>query len=221
MTTNFSRKKVERRRKKRKKTEHTNISHTSRSEVHKIFTSCFLLPSWLHQKPTPITDNSERGVSYFWCRYFWITFFHLKEYKKGAEKKNGAHKHRYYFKKLGAQNIHVMLSYAKNLKQTRKINETQSKVNLLSIVYLSFVLWWQIFDNGRKKTEHTIISRTFRNSERQNIHVMLSYAIIAPTKQTINTPRSSKESFNYRCMFIVRRNFIKEKKRSTQSSLTT
>ena len=29
----------------------------------------------------------------------------------------------------------------------------------------------------KKKTEHTIISHITRNSERQNIHVMLSYAI--------------------------------------------
>ena len=29
-----------------------------------------------------------------------------------------------------------------------------------------------------KKTEHTIISHNFRNSEHQNIHVMLSYAKI-------------------------------------------
>ena len=35
----------------------------------------------------------------------------------------------------------------------------------------------------RKKTEHTIISHNFRNSKRQNIHVMLSYAKRTPTNQ--------------------------------------
>ena len=33
-------------------------------------------------------------------------------------------------------------------------------------------------EQREKKTEHTNISRTFRNSEHQNIHVMLSYANI-------------------------------------------
>ena len=38
----------------------------------------------------------------------------------------------------------------------------------------------------RKKTEHTIISNNLRNSEHQNIHVMLSYANITPRNKKKN-----------------------------------
>ena len=72
----------------------------------------------------------------------------------------------------------------------------------------------------RKKTEHTIISHNFRNSEHQNIHVMLFYAII--TKQT--------NAYQHKSDFVIALgNAFKEswydkkreKKRSTQSSLAS
>ena len=40
-------------------------------------------------------------------------------------------------------------------------------------------------ERREKKTEHTIISHTARNSERQNIHVMLSYA-----NNTLHKPKN-------------------------------
>ena len=63
---------------------------------------------------------------------------------------------------------------------------------------LNFGLFPRSYLSKKRKTEHTIISHTSRNSEHQNIHVMLSYA-----KQT-NTKKKPKKTKR-----IVAKRFLK------------
>ena len=73
-----------------------------------------------------------------------------------------------------------------------------------------------------KKTEHTIVSHNSRNSERQNIHVMLSYAKSTNPKKPNKKTRlfCSSHVIGFLEQFVMHFFSEKEKKRSTQSSLT-
>ena len=99
-----------------------------------------------------------------------------------VRKKNGAHNHLSHLKRLRASKYsrHVVLcKYNKN-QQTNTKKERGKKALVICLKILS--------GNNKfkeeKKTEHTIISRTSRDSEHQNIHVMFSYALIATFKKT-------------------------------------
>ena len=79
-------------------------------------------------------------------------------------------------------------------KKSKKKTSQPTRVNvLLALIQVCDVL----FDKGtikkeekrEKKTEHTIISHTSRNSEHQNIHVMLSYAKKATIKEEKNNTK--------------------------------
>ena len=63
-----------------------------------------------------------------------------KQRKKKRKKENGAHKHRSHLKKLSAQNIHVMLSYAKKAKLTHVLTKIWGNVTFAPIFRLHATL---------------------------------------------------------------------------------
>ena len=102
------------------------------------------------------------------------------------------------FRNSERRNIHVMLFYAirsiinNNNKTTKRVVTPAQDNSVVSID--------KVISKREKKTEHTIISHNFRNSECQNIHVMLSYAkIVNNTKQT----KKTKCLVNFRAFLIV------------------
>ena len=112
----------------KKKTEHTIITRILRNSGHKIFTSCCLMQ--IEQKQYT-TNDIEWLFSLCMQRFGTrlIIIFEIRE-------KNGAHKHCSHLKKLGAQNIHVMLSYA------NRTNHNNSHDNVLEkLRYHNFCLF--------------------------------------------------------------------------------
>ena len=74
----------------------------------------------------------------------------------------------------------------------------------------------------RKKTEYTIISHNFRNSEHQNIHVMLSYAKIARSNKQTKQSRCFDLASRIVCFDLAEYNFFetKEEKNGAHNHLS-
>ena len=132
-------------------------------------------------------------------------------------KKNGAHNHLSQLKKLGVSKYsrHVVLC-KNNTNQKQQKTKTEWTYNQFARLIVVFDPERSFYENRkvkkkkrkRKKTEHTIISHNLRNSEHQNIHVMLSYAKKPTTnKKKLNT-RSLQQSGFYSYLFVSsRRNY--------------
>ena len=116
----------------------------------------------------------------FWRR--WPALQLLGDEK--IRKKNGAHKQRSLFSKNFASKYsrHVVLCKNKQFKQQKN-----KKQDVFDKCAFNFVVWNSstcIPNIEEKKTEHTNISHSAQTTLHQNIHVMLSYAIIAKNNQT-------------------------------------
>ena len=156
--------------KKEKNGAHKHRSHCNFGE-RKIFTSCCLL-----QKEQKINKSKTQLVMFYLGTSLSLVLFLHRWYNLRVwKKKNGAHNHLSQLKNSEHQNIHVMLSYAK-ITQTKHTTKNTSWLNSTGSIVFGTIFERQFLSNCKEKNgAHNHLSQ-LKNSEHQNIHVMLSYA---------------------------------------------